>query len=83
MATTFPTQLEVGSIHQVKVSAKGAMEEGIGRLGERVVFIKNSKTRLGNVYNVRITKVDGASVYAEVPDRIHSLLPEVIDSRPG
>ena len=49
--------LEEGTEHNLKVDAKGARGEGIGRIGDFVVFVKNAKTRIGNIYKVRVTKV--------------------------
>jgi len=61
-------EVELGSVHQVKVDAKGARDEGIARLGNLVVFIKNAKTRIGNMYKVKVTKVYRTFAYAELDD---------------
>ncbi len=58
--------VEQGSVHHVRVDAKGARDEGIARVGDFVVFIKNSRTRIGNQYNVKVTKVYRTFAYAEV-----------------
>ncbi len=60
--------LEEGLEYSVKVDAKGARGEGIGRIGNFVVFVKNAKTRIGNVYKVKITKVHRTFAYAEIRD---------------
>lgn len=60
--------VEPGSIHEIQVEAKGARDEGIGKLGTFVVFIKNAKTRIGNSYRVKVTKVYRTFVYAELID---------------
>ena len=52
----------------MKVDAKGARGEGIGRIGNFVVFVKNAKTRIGNVYKVKVTKVHRTFAYAELPN---------------
>ncbi len=49
-------RIEEGMEYDLKVDAKGASGEGIGRIGNFVVFIKNSKTRIGNTYKVTVTK---------------------------
>ncbi len=60
--------LEEGLEYSVKVDAKGTRGEGIGRIGNFVVFVKNAKTRIGNVYKVKITKVHRTFAYAEIRD---------------
>lgn len=57
-----------GLVYDMKVDAKGAKGEGIGRVGNLVVFIKNAKTRIGNMYRVKITKVYRTFAYAELSD---------------
>ncbi len=49
-------QVEEGVDYDLRVDAKGANGEGIGRLGKVVVFVKDGKTRVGNVYKVKVTK---------------------------
>ena len=60
--------VEEGLEYSLKVDAKGARGEGIGRIGNFVVFVKNAKTRIGNVYKVKVTKVHRTFAYAEVPN---------------
>ncbi|MGC8649054.1 MAG: TRAM domain-containing protein [Candidatus Micrarchaeia archaeon] len=57
--------IEVGSTYDVRVDAKDARDEGIGKIGNFVIFIKNTKTRIGNIYKVRITKVYRTFAYGE------------------
>lgn len=57
-----------GSIYDMRVDAKGARGEGIGRIGKFVVLIKNAKTRIGNVYEVKVTRVYRTFAYAELND---------------
>lgn len=57
--------VELGSVHDVRVDAKGARDEGIGRVGDFVIFIKNAKTRIGNIYKIKVTKVYRTFAYAE------------------
>jgi predicted RNA-binding protein with TRAM domain len=57
-----------GLEYEVEVCAKGARGEGIGKLGDMVVLIKNAKTRVGNLYKVKITKVHRTFVCAELND---------------
>ncbi len=59
---------EEGQECTMKVDAKGARGEGIGKIGNFVVFVKNAKTRIGNVYKVKVTKVHRTFAYAELRD---------------
>lgn len=66
--------VELGSVHDVRVDAKGARDEGIGKVGDFVVFIKNAKTRIGNVYRVKVTKVYRTFAYGEPIDRTRKFI---------
>lgn len=57
--------LNEGEVYEVKVSAKNPHNEGIGRINNLIVFIKNTKTRIGKSYRVKITKVYRTFAYAE------------------
>lgn len=61
-----PIDVEEGAVYSVTVDAKGARGEGIGKVGQMVVFVKNAKTRIGNAYDVKITKVYRTFAYAEL-----------------
>ncbi len=54
-----------GELYDVKVDAKNTHGHGIGKVKDCIVFIKNSKTRLGKVYKVKITQVHDNFAYAE------------------
>jgi len=56
--------VELGSVYDVRVDAKGARDEGIGKVGNFVIFIKNAKTRIGNIYKIKVTKVYRTFGYA-------------------
>jgi predicted RNA-binding protein with TRAM domain len=58
--------VEEGLEYSLKVDAKGARGEGIGKIGNLVVFVKNAKTRIGNIYKVKVTKVHRTFAYAEL-----------------
>lgn len=60
--------VEEGIEYSMKVNAKGARGEGIGKIGNFVIFVKNAKTRIGNVYKVKVTKVHRTFAYAELRD---------------
>jgi predicted RNA-binding protein with TRAM domain len=61
-------EVEEGLEYSVKVDAKGARGEGIGKVGNFVIFVKNAKTRIGNIYKVKVTKVHRTFAYAELKD---------------
>lgn len=54
-----------GEMYDVQVAAKNTHGEGIGRVKDFIIFIKNAKTRIGKVYKVKITKVYRTFAYAE------------------
>ncbi len=60
--------LEEGTEYNLKVDAKGARGEGIGRIGNFVIFVKNAKTRIGNIYKIKVTNVHSTFAYAEIKD---------------
>ena len=60
--------LEEGTVYDLKVDAKGARGEGIGKVGKFVVLVKNAKTRIGNIYKVKVTRVYRTFAYAELND---------------
>jgi predicted RNA-binding protein with TRAM domain len=66
-----PIDVEEGAVYNVIVDAKGARGEGIGKVGQMVVFVKNAKTRIGNGYDVKITKVYRTFAYAELNSPRH------------
>ncbi len=57
--------IEEGIEYELRVDAKGAHGEGIGEI---TVFIQNAKTRIGNKYKVKITKLHRTFAYAELSD---------------
>jgi predicted RNA-binding protein with TRAM domain len=67
-------EVELGSVHDLRVDAKGARDEGIGRVGDFVIFVKNAKTRIGNIYKVKVTKVYRTFAYAELADRTNKFI---------
>ncbi len=66
--------VELGSVHDVRVDAKGARDEGIGKVGDFVIFIKNAKTRIGNVYKVKVTKMYRTFAYGEPVDKTRKFI---------
>lgn len=60
--------LEEGETYDVRIAAKNPHGEGIGKIKNIVIFIKNAKTRIGGIYKVKITKVYRTFAYAEPID---------------
>jgi predicted RNA-binding protein with TRAM domain len=58
--------IEEGLEYSVKIDAKDARGEGIGRVGNFVVLVRDAKTRIGNIYKIRITKVHRTFAYGEL-----------------
>ncbi|MEM3227515.1 MAG: TRAM domain-containing protein [Candidatus Micrarchaeaceae archaeon] len=58
--------VEEGGVYSMTVKAKDARGVGIGKIGNFVVFVKNAKTRIGNIYKVRVIKVHRTFAYAEL-----------------
>ena len=54
-----------GEMYDLSIKAKNMRGEGIGMVNDTVVFVKNSKTRVGKIYKVRITKAYRTFAYAE------------------
>ena len=66
--------IEEGLVYDMRVDAKGARGEGIGKIGKFVVLVKNAKTRIGNIYKVKVTRVYRTFAYAELNDLKHQFI---------
>lgn len=66
--------VEEGLVYDLRVNAKGARGEGIGRIGNLIVFVNNAKTRIGNSYKVKVTKVHRTFAYAEINGAVRELI---------
>ena len=60
--------LVVGETYDMRIAAKDPRGEGIGRINNVVVFVRNTKSRLGKTYKVRITNTHETFAYAEPID---------------
>lgn len=58
----------VGETYEMRVAAKDPRGEGIGRINDVVVFMRNTKPRLGKTYKVKITNIHKTFAYAEPLD---------------
>ena len=61
-------ELVVGGTYDLRISAKDPRGDGIGRINDVVVFVKNTKPRLGKTYRVKITNAYKTFAYAEPLD---------------
>ena len=58
----------IGETYDMRIAAKDPRGEGIGRINDVVVFMRNTKPRLGKTYKVRITNAYKTFAYAESVD---------------
>lgn len=63
-----------GATYDLKIAAKNPHGEGIGRINDIPVFVKNTKSRIGKIYKVKITKLHNAFAYAESLDNSKSFI---------
>lgn len=59
---------EEGGTYDFRVDAKGARGEGIGKIGGLVVVVKNGRTRIGNTYKIKLTKIYRTFAYGEITE---------------
>ncbi len=55
-----------GETYEMRLSARSPKGEGIGRINDIVVFVKNAKARIGKTHRVKITKLHRTFAYAEL-----------------
>jgi predicted RNA-binding protein with TRAM domain len=67
-------ELIEGELCDVKVNAKNPHGEGIGRINNIPVFIRNANIHIGKIYKVRITKIHRTFAYAEPADNSKYLI---------
>ena len=61
-------ELTVGGTYDLRIAAKDPRGDGIGRINDFVVFVRNTKPRLGKTYRVKITNMHKTFAYAETLD---------------
>ncbi|MDE1768196.1 MAG: TRAM domain-containing protein [Candidatus Micrarchaeota archaeon] len=61
-------ELVVGETYDLRIAAKNPNGDGIGRINDVVVFVRNTKPRLGKTYKVKITNTHKTFAYAEPLD---------------
>lgn len=57
-----------GETYDLRLSARSPKGEGIGRINDMVVFVKNAKARIGKTHRVKITKLYRTFAYAELTE---------------
>ncbi len=55
-----------GETYDMRLSARSPKGEGIGKINNIVVFVKNAKARLGKTHRVKIVKLHRTFAYAEL-----------------
>lgn len=55
-----------GNDYIIKIFAKSLNGDGISKLGKFVIFIKNSKTKIGSTYKIKITKIYSTFANGEI-----------------
>lgn len=49
-------EIEEGEVVNIKIIAKNSKGEGIGKIGESFIFVKNCNPKIGKEYRIRIIK---------------------------
>lgn len=62
-------ELVVGGMYDLKLDARNPKGEGIGRIKDVIVFVRNTKARIGKIYKVKITKLYRTFAYAEIAEQ--------------
>jgi predicted RNA-binding protein with TRAM domain len=61
-------ELVEGGQYDLRISARAPQGEGIGRILQKVVLLRNIRPRIGKTYQVKITSLHKDFAYAEVLD---------------
>ncbi|MGB9703201.1 MAG: TRAM domain-containing protein [Candidatus Micrarchaeales archaeon] len=69
-------EIEEGEVISVTIIAKNSKGEGIGKVGESFIFIRNCNPKIGNEYKVRIIKKYRTYAIAEPEGEKNNLLIE-------
>ena len=65
-------KLVEGGTYDVRLSVRNPRGEGIGRIEDVVVFVKNADARIGKTHKIKITKLYRTFAYAELADTINN-----------
>jgi predicted RNA-binding protein with TRAM domain len=61
-------ELAEGEMYDVRLNARNPKGEGIGRINNIIVFVRDAKARIGKIHKVRITKLYRTFAYAELAE---------------
>ncbi len=61
-----------GGTYEVRLNARNHKGEGIGRINDVIIFVRNAKARIGRLHKVRITKLYRTFAYAELAEQVDS-----------
>ena len=61
-------ELIEGGVYDVRLSARNPRGEGIGKIDDVVIFVKNADARIGKTHRIKITKLHRTFAYGEVAD---------------
>ena len=64
-------ELVEGGTYDVRLNARNPKGEGIGRINDVVVFVRNAHTRIGKTHRVKITKLYRTFAYAELAEMMN------------
>ena len=62
------SELVEGGTYDLRLNARNPKGEGIGRINDVVVFVRNANARIGKTHKVRITKLYRTFAYAELAE---------------
>ena len=60
-----------GQMYELRLSARNNKGEGIGKIEDVVIFVKNANARIGKMHKVKITKLYRTFAYAELADTLN------------
>ena len=59
-----------GGTYEVRLNARNPKGEGIGRINDVIIFVRNARARIGRLHKVRITKLYRTFAYAELAEQV-------------
>ncbi|MDE1860369.1 MAG: TRAM domain-containing protein [Candidatus Micrarchaeota archaeon] len=61
-------QLIEGGLYDLRISARAPQGDGMGRISNMIVYLRNNRARIGKTYKVKITSLHKDFAYAEALD---------------
>ncbi len=65
-------KLVEGGTYDVRLNARNPRGEGIGKIEDVVVFVKDANARIGKIHKIKITKLYRTFAYGEVVDQLNN-----------